>query len=107
MLTNPAIKGSIGAGGQGVAVSGIQKFLSNSINLIFGLGGLFLFFMLIKGSYTYLTAGGDKEAVQRGIKTITEALVGAALLFSVYAIAALVEFMFGIPLLKFNFPVLQ
>lgn len=105
-IYNPAINYNIGGtvlGGQ----SAFQTFLSNFIILGIGLGAAVFLFMLIWGGIQYITAGGDKDAVARATKRITNALVGIIILFSVYMIIKLLGFVFGINVLKFTIPVIK
>ena len=64
------------------------------------------FFMLLLGGFEYITAGGDKEKTQNSTKKITGAIFGLAILFSIFAIIALVEGVFGVSILKFTIPTL-
>lgn len=104
-IINPAISRNLGnfttSGG---GTTALQLFLRNIINVVFGVAGIIFFFMLIRGGYEYITAGADKEAVQRATKRLTTAFVGIALIFSVYALVFVIEALFGISLLSLNIP---
>jgi hypothetical protein len=104
MITNPVINSTIGTGGNAASLGIFQRFLSNFITIAFGLGVIILFFMLIWGGITYISARGDKEAVQRGSKTIFNALIGIVILFSTYAILRLIAMLFGIDILHLAIP---
>lgn len=99
---NPAIGSSVAAGR-----TALQTFLSNFIALAIGVGVAVFLIMLIWGGISFITAGGDKEAVARATKRITNALVGVILLLSVYVIIKLVGYVFGINVLNFSVPVIQ
>lgn len=102
-LSNPAVLNSVG--GQDATGLGIfQTFLTNFIVIAFGIGAIVLVFMLIVGGIQYLSAGSDKEAVQRASKRLTHALVGIAIMFSVYAVVAIIGIIFGLSILEINFP---
>lgn len=104
-LTNPVINAQIGNlqnSAQGGTV--LQLFLRNGINLAFGVGGLIFFIVLLRGSLAYITAGGDKDAVDKARKQLTTGFIGVAILFSVYAIIFIVEALFGISIRRFNIP---
>ena len=93
-IINPAITGVAGSGSDPASVT--QTFIRNGITLGFAIGGLVFFFMLLRGGYVYITAGGDKDGVDRAKKTMTHALIGVAILFSLFAIITVVETLFGI-----------
>jgi cytochrome bd-type quinol oxidase subunit 2 len=103
-IVNPAINSTIGSGSDPGAVT--QMFIRNFITLAFAVGGLIFFFMLLRGGYSYITAGGDKDALDRAKKTISHALIGVALLFSIFAIITVVETLFGISLRNPSLPTL-
>ncbi|MDO8488220.1 MAG: hypothetical protein Q7S31_02800 [bacterium] len=103
-IINPAIDPSIGTQeGRGI----LQLFLTNFISLALGIAGAITFFMLLIGSVQWIMAGGDKEATEKARKRITNALIGLALVFMIFAIIRLVEDIFGIPITKFNIPVIE
>lgn len=54
------------------------------------------FFFLLYGGIKWITSAGDKEALMKAQKTVTAALVGLVITFSVWAIIRLVKFFFGI-----------
>lgn len=104
-IVNPVINGLIGnvnnsAGGIGI----LQLFLTTLLNFAFALGGVIFFIMLIWGGYEYLTAGGDKEAVQKATKRLTNGFIGICILFSIYALLFVIEVLFGISLRSPNIP---
>lgn len=104
-LFNPALPDSIGNLGttyRGVEV--LQLFIQNFINIAFGVGGLVFFAMILWGGYEYMTAGGDKEAVQKATKRMTNGFIGIVILFCIFAIIAVVELLFGINLRNITIP---
>jgi len=60
--------------------------------------------MLLRGGYMYVTAAGDKEAVQKAVKTLTTAVVGMAILGSIFALIGILETLFGINLRSPSIP---
>lgn len=106
-LSNPAIPTSIGdryGAGWITASNVLQVFLRNFINLALGLGGVYFFMTVIIGGYQYITAGGDKESVQKATSRIRNGVIGVAILLSVFMIVWFVETIFGIPILQVNIP---
>jgi hypothetical protein len=92
--------------GKWAGLSGItvQKVLVFAINSILIASGIVAFFFLLVGGMQWILAGGDKEGTEKARKRITAALVGLAVVFSAYALALLVEAIFGVSILTFNIP---
>lgn len=105
-VNNPVISSSVG-GSQAAGQGALQKYLGNFIALGFGIGAAAFLFMLIMGGINYITAGGDKEAVARATKRITNALIGIVILFSIYMIIKILSSLFGINVLNFTIPTLS
>lgn len=103
-ITNPVLKGPIGTQSGSIT---LQTFIGNFVTIALGVGGIIAFFMLVWGGIEYITAGGDKEATQKSVKRITNALIGLSLLLSVFAIIFVVETLFGIPIKTFTIPIIQ
>lgn len=78
----------------------LNLFLQRMITLLVIVGGLVFFFMLLFGAIKWITSGGDKSQVEGARSQITNALIGLVILFSVWAIANLVETIFGINLIQ-------
>lgn len=70
--------------------------ISQIITLLITLGALALLLYFIRGGYLWLTAGGDKAQVENARSSITNAILGLAILASVFAIFTLIDVFFGI-----------
>ncbi len=103
-IINPSINKAVGTG-SGVDI--LQLFLTNFINIALGVAGIVAFFMLLAGGIGWITAGGDKEGVEKARKRITGALIGLAITLSIFAIIFIAEALFGISITKFSIPVIQ
>ena len=105
-LKNPAIVDELGNLSSDFSRGGsaLSLFIANLISLAFGLVGLVLLIMLLRGGYQYITAGGDKDALQKSVKTMTTAFIGAVILLSTFAIIQIVEVLFGISLRNPHIP---
>lgn len=97
-ITNPVL----GTLGNQTGVSFFQKLLPAAINLVFVAGAIIFFFMLIMGGIQWISSGGDKGGLEAARGKITNALVGIVILFSVYAVAKLIEIFFGISILTLD-----
>ena len=82
----------------------VNKVLIFAINGILIIAGILSFFFLLIEGIQWILAGGDKEGTEKSRKKITAALIGLAIVFSAYALAALVNAIFGIDILNFRIP---
>ncbi len=77
-------------------------FVQGAINILLVAAGLVAFFWLLVGGVQWITAGGDKEGTEKARKRITAALIGLAIVFSVFALVKILEQVFGVNLLNFQ-----
>lgn len=105
-ITNPVINSQLG----NVTVVSptpaaiLSNVLGKLVTLSLGVAGVWFFFNLIRGGYEWISAGGDKESVQKARGRITNAVVGLVITFSLFAIINVLEYFFGFSLLTFNIP---
>ncbi len=69
------------------------------IPLLFVLGGLALFSMLIGGGFTIFTSAGNPEKTKKGTAMITNGFIGLVIMLAAYWIVQLIEFSLGLKLL--------
>lgn len=84
-----------------------SKLLPNAIGLAFLVGVLIFFAMLVWGAITWISSGGDKQALEGARGRITSALIGLVLLFASLAIIKLIEAFFGISILTLDIGALK
>jgi len=77
-------------------------FLPKAITLILIVGVVIFLFMLIMGAIQWISSGGDKGGLEAARSKITNALIGIIILFSVFAVAKLIETFFGISILTLD-----
>lgn len=82
----------------------IENMVSGFIGLILVIAGLAFFFILVIGGIKWIVSGGDKAHTEGARNQITAALVGLVIVFSAWAIVALIKSFFGIDLLKLTIP---
>jgi len=86
----------------GTAVDGVgffSTFIPRLVSIILIVGSLAFFFMFILGAVRWISSGGDKGQVESARTQITQALTGLVVMFSVYAVALLLNTIFGVDLL--------
>jgi small-conductance mechanosensitive channel len=77
-------------------------YVVTAINLLLGLAGVASFIFLLWGGIQWITAGGDKDALDKARKRITQALIGLAIVFSAYALIYIVRILFNVDIIGFN-----
>ena len=97
-ITNPALNLPFTTG-EGF----LQNFLPRFIGIGFVIGALIFLFMMLIGAIQWMASGGDKAAIEAARGRIMNALIGVVILFSLFAVFALVSNFFGINLLQIDF----
>lgn len=90
--------------GQFGAITGFtpSQFITTAINVILIAAAIIAFFFLLIGGIQWIVAGGNKEGTENARKKITSALIGLAIVFSAYAIAFIIQALFGIDIFSFT-----
>ncbi|GAB4026384.1 MAG: hypothetical protein Fur0011_1920 [Candidatus Microgenomates bacterium] len=91
-----AYEDALGLGGGQVDTSNLGRIISSILPTLLTLAGIILFGMLVSGGFTMLAGAADKEAQEKGKKTITNALFGFAIIFLAYWIAQILQVIFKI-----------
>lgn len=104
-ITNPIfgqnLQNTIGANGAS-PTSFISDFIPKIISLLLVAGVVIFFFTFLIGAIQWISSGGDKQALEGAKGKITNALIGIIVLFSVFAVALLIETFFGISILTLD-----
>lgn len=79
-----------------------QTFIPKLLTLGLIIGVLFFLFVLIMGAIQWISSGGDKNALEAAKHKITNAIIGIVILFSIFAVLALIENFFGISILTLD-----
>lgn len=77
----------------------ITSLVSGAIRLVLILASLIFFFMLVWGGIQWMVSGGDKNGAEQARSKITNALIGLVIVFSAWAIMALIKQIFGVDIL--------
>ncbi len=78
----------------------LGQLLTTAIQISLVFAGIIVLLMVIFGGIQYMTSGGDKEEAEAAQKRITAALVGLVIVVSTYAIALIIEQVFGIQIVS-------
>jgi hypothetical protein len=77
-----------------------SAYVRTAINLLLGFAGVLAFLFLLWGGVQWITAGGDKDALEKARTRITQALIGLSIVFSAYALLYIIRVLFGIDLVQ-------
>lgn len=99
-IENPILKSSpLGnISGEGF----LQKFIPSMVGLVFVVGSLLFFFMLLIGAVQWIASGGEKAALEEARNKIVNAVIGFVILVSVFAVIKIIESFFGINILTID-----
>jgi len=104
-ITNPIfgqnLQNTIGPNGSSPA-SFISNFVPKLISLFLVAGVVIFFFTFIIGAIQWISSGGDKQALEGAKGKITNALIGIIVLFSVFAVAFLIQAFFHVTILTLD-----
>lgn len=98
-ITNPALGPSL-QGQSGVGF--FQSLIPRMVGLVFVIGSLVFFFVMVVGAIQWIVSGGDKAAVEAARGKIANALVGFVILLAVFALLKVIEDFFGIDILTLD-----
>lgn len=77
-------------------LTGLQDIFSNVVSMAIGLAGIVLFIMFVVGGFSYLTAGGNPQAVEGAKKTLTYAIGGLVVVALAFLILKLISTFTGV-----------
>jgi hypothetical protein len=105
-IRNPVLPAGLGGPGSDVNQGGsnLGKLISNLIGALFIAGFLLAFMLLIIGGIQWITAGGDKQALEKARTGITNAIMGLVIVAATYALMTLVGRFFGIEITNLTIP---
>jgi hypothetical protein len=103
-ITNPVLPASLGSGDTSQGGTALGKLISGLIGALFVAGFLLTIMELIIGGVQWITAGGDKQALEKARTGITNAIMGLVIVAATYALATLIGKFFGIDLTKLTIP---
>lgn len=96
-ITNPAVPGLSN-------IRGLTRIFTSVWNTIYIVGGLALLLYLLFGALTYLTSAGDKDQLERAKKTLTNAVMGLAIIAVSYPIVVIIGKVLGVDILNISWP---
>ena len=86
-------------GDLGLAINTFAKILSNVVGFLTLVGGLLFLIYFMIGGFSWITAGGKPENIQKAQDMITNAVIGLIIMVAAYSIAFIVSQVLGIDFL--------
>jgi hypothetical protein len=102
-ITNP-VTGSLGKGDTSQGGTVLGKLISGLLGALFVAGFLLAFMILILSGIQWITAGGDKQALEKARNGITNAIMGLIIVAAAWAIMTLIGNFFGIHITALTIP---
>lgn len=109
-IHNPVLPQSLGGGNNPNVNSGgkaLGNLIGNLVGALFIAGFLLTFMQLILGGITWITAGGDKQKLEKARDSITNAIMGLVIVGATYALMTLVAAFFGLDLKALKVPTIS
>lgn len=85
-------------------IQGFECLFVNIVRVLLPLLVIALFVMLVLGSFEWLTSAGDPKKLQKARATLTYAILGLVIFFSIYFIFNLIETITNVNVNKFVIP---
>lgn len=82
----------------------IPSIISAAIRGALVVAAVIFFFILVIGGIKWIASGGDKNATEGARNQITAALVGLVIVFSAWAIVALIKTFFNVDIFSLSLP---
>jgi hypothetical protein len=92
------IPGAAGA----ASIQCLIPLFTNLIKAVEALGAVALFVMLLTGGFNFLFSGGDPKKVEQARGTITQAIVGLAIMTVAFLIILTIEKFTNVPVTQFQ-----
>lgn len=80
-------------------IDSIADLVNNILPYVYGIVGVALFALLIYGGFLWMTSAGDPEKVNKGVSTMTNAVIGVAIVVFAYLATKVVGSILGLPLI--------
>lgn len=76
----------------------LEPLFANVVRAVVALSGVALFIMLVAGGFSFLFSGGDQKKLEQARGTVTNAILGLALIASAYLILQVISAFTGVRL---------
>ena len=76
------------------------RVVSQTIGVMTIFAGLWFIAQLFQGAYSWISAGGDKQAVENAKKRLTNAIIGLGIVVAAYGLIGIVGAFLGLDILN-------
>ncbi|MFA6227559.1 MAG: lamin tail domain-containing protein, partial [Patescibacteria group bacterium] len=73
----------------------LGMIIGRILQILFGLLGVVVVLLIIYGGFTWMTAGGDPDKVNKAKRTIYNAIIGLVIIFSAFAVTTFLMYWFN------------
>lgn len=80
----------------------LQAFLPKLVTIVLMAGAVIFLFVMLFAGISWMASGGDKQGIENARSRLTNGLIGFVIILSVFAIARLLELLFGIDILALD-----
>ncbi len=87
-----------------VTIHSLETLFSNVVQAAAALAGIALFIMLLVGGFKFLFSGGDQKQLEGARGTVTNAIIGLAVIAVAYLILRTIEVFTGVQVTNFSVP---
>lgn len=90
---------------QGVATfKCLEPLFGNVVQALTALVGVAVFIMFVVGGFSFLFSGGDQKQLEKARGTLTNAVIGVAVIVVAYLILLTIKALTGVDVTKFSVP---
>jgi cytochrome bd-type quinol oxidase subunit 2 len=82
----------------------VASLVGGLINLALVVAALVFFFILVLGGIKWITSQGEEGKVKEAREQVTQALIGLVIVFVAFAVAKLIESVFGVNIQELKIP---
>lgn len=103
-IQNPILEPNSGQINYGIPF--FQAFLPKIVTLTLIIAAIIFIFVILVGGISWMLAGSDKNQIESARGRVVNGIIGFLIVLSVFAIATLIEVLFGIDILALDLGIL-
>lgn len=78
----------------------LGSLISTILPNVYIISGVVLLFLVFFGGFTIISSNGNPEQTQKGMQTLTAAIIGFVIIFASYWIIQIIQILTGVPILN-------
>lgn len=96
------IRGNLPASGSAAVQTDLGVLIASFVGLLILVGAIATLVFMMIGAVQWITAGGDKGKIDSARNKITQAIIGLAIVVSVFALFGVVQYFFGVNIVRLS-----